>query len=230
MSSRGTIRATAGVGKHRLVISEPDPESEETVAAGIVARIRSGARDAEAEMVERYGQGLLYLLKRRTRDPELARDVRQDTFRVAIEKLRAEPIEQPERLGAFLRGIAMKLVTAHERKDYRRATTPDCDAVDAAADDAAGPYDHVSIQQLRRAVLELLDELRTPRDREILKRLYLEEQDKPEICAALGVDSLHFNRVLFRAKARFREILTRDERHHGLRLVTAGTIRDDEAL
>ena len=45
------------------------------------------------------------------------------------------------------------------------------------------------------------------RDREILRRFYVEDQDKEDICRALNLDSLHFNRVLFRAKKRFRKLL-----------------------
>ena len=47
------------------------------------------------------------------------------------------------------------------------------------------------------------------RDRDLLLRYYVHEEEKPEICRALGLDSLHFNRVLYRAKQRFREILER---------------------
>ena len=53
----------------------------------------------------------------------------------------------------------------------------------------------------------LIEELPTPRDREILMGVYVREEDKDEICARLGIDSTHFNRVLFRAKQRFRELL-----------------------
>jgi RNA polymerase sigma-70 factor (ECF subfamily) len=37
--------------------------------------------------------------------------------------------------------------------------------------------------------------------------VYVRDEDKDEICASLGIDSTHFNRVLFRAKQRFRELL-----------------------
>ena len=47
------------------------------------------------------------------------------------------------------------------------------------------------------------------RDRDLLIRLYVYDQDKEEICRELGLDSLHFNRVLFRAKGRFKKILER---------------------
>jgi len=220
MRSRGSMPlGGAGAGVPRVVAGTLDTELEPKIAADLVVRIGRGERDAEEALVRRYGEGLLYLLKRRTRDPELALDLRQDTFRVAIEKLRAAPIEQPERLAAYLRGVALNLLIAQQRKDSRRATSADTDAVELAADDRRGPFENVSSEQVRQAVGVLLAELPTRRDREILTRLYLRDEDKESICAALEVDSAHFNRVLFRAKQRFRELLLRAERKGRLRLV-----------
>jgi RNA polymerase sigma-70 factor (ECF subfamily) len=206
-------------GEKRVVAEGSEAEQEVQIAADLVARIRGGARDAEDALIRRYGPGLLYLLKRRTRDPELALDLRQDTFRIAIEKLRNASLEEPERLAAYLRGVALNLWLGQRRKDTRRATTADSEAVELVADEGAGPFDNVSREQVRRAVGVLLSELGTARDREILTRLYLDDEDKEAICAALGVDSTHFNRVLFRAKQRFRELLVRAEQRSKLRLV-----------
>lgn len=220
MLSRGSIARSEWGRERRGVAEGSDIEREPEIAADLVARIGRGARDAEEAMVRRYGAGLLYLLKRRTRDPDLAQDLRQDTFRVAIEKLRASPLDEPERLAAYLRAVALNLWIAHQRKYVRRATTADSDAVEAAADAGeGGPFENVSREQVRDAVGVLLDELGTPRDREILKRVYLRDEDKEDICAALGVDATHFNRVLFRAKQRFRELLVRADRRNKLRLV-----------
>lgn len=220
MLSRGSIARGEWGRERRGVAERSDIEREPEIAADLVARIGRGGRDAEEAMVRRYGAGLLYLLKRRTRDPDLAQDLRQDTFRVAIEKLRASPLDEPERLAAYLRGVALNLWIAHQRKYVRRATTADSDAVEAAADTGdGGPFENVSRAQVRDAVGVLLDELGTPRDREILQRVYLRDEDKEDICAALGVDATHFNRVLFRAKQRFRELLVRADRRNKLRLV-----------
>ena len=201
------------------MVETPDHALEAQVSADFVKRIGLGDRRAEEELVRRYQRGLIYLLQRRTRDPQLALDLAQDTFRIAIEKLRQSPIEQVERVGAYLRGTALNLATADVRKHARRGTTADSEAVDAAADDAAGPFDHVSGEQVKRLVRKLLDELPMQRDREILIKTYLEDQDKSAICEALGVDSAHYNRVLFRAKERFRELLTTAAPKRGLKLV-----------
>lgn len=197
----------------------PNTQLEPQTSADLVERIGRGDRAAERQMVARYERGLLYLLKRRTGDVELALDLRQDTFRIAIEKLRTTSLEDPERLAAYLRAIALNLVLAHERKTARRATTSDSDAVEAAPAAAEGPFDAVSGEQARRAVRLLLAELPVPRDREILTRLYLGDEDRLSICQGLGIDSAHFNRVLFRAKQRFRDLVLRAEGTERLRLV-----------
>ena len=196
-----------------------DPQQEARISADLAQRIGRGDRSAEAELVERYGRGVLYLLKRKTRDPELALDLRQETFRIAIEHLRAGGLEEAAKIGGYLRGIAVNLAIADGRKRTRRATTADSDAIDLAADPTPGPAENVSTEQVRAAVRGLLDELPVQRDREILLRFYINDEDKDSICAGLGVDSAHFNRVLFRAKERFRELVVVAERRGRLRLV-----------
>jgi RNA polymerase sigma-70 factor (ECF subfamily) len=197
----------------------PEHALEAQLSIELVRRIHAGDRRAEAQLVQRYQRGLLYLMRRRTRDPELAADLTQETFRIAIEKLRKSPLEQPERIAAYLRGTAVNLASAERRKNVRRATTADSDAVETLIDPAAGPFEHVSSEQVQRAVRALLKELPVQRDREILTRTYLDEQDKSSICAALGVDSEHYNRVLFRAKQRFGEHLHRAAHRGNLQLV-----------
>ena len=199
--------------------SHDDQQEEARVSVELAQRIGRGDRSAETELFERYGRGVLYLLNRKTRDPELARDLRQETFRVAIEHLRAQGLHEAERIGAYLRGIAVNLAIADARKTSRRGTTADSEAVELVADPAASPVESVSREQVREAVRSLLDELPVARDREILVRFYLEDEDKESICAGLGVDSAHFNRVLFRAKQRFGELVARAEQRGKLRLV-----------
>lgn len=205
-------------------MDEQEDQQEARISADLAQRIGAGDRAAEAQLVERYERGVLYLLKRRTRNTDLALDLRQETFRIAIEKLRAKEIAELERVGAFLRGIAVNLAIADARKTVRRATKPDTDAVELVADPDGGPADAVASEQTCATVRALLDELSVPRDRDILIRFYIEDEDKDSICAAFGVDSAHFNRVLFRAKQRFRELLERAEKRGGLRLV--GQVRD----
>ena len=185
---------------------------EQVVAADLVARIASGDAAAETELWNRYSRGLLFLLRRRTGNPDLADDLRQETFRIALEKLRAGGLEDPQRLAAYLRGIAVNLATGDWRKRARQKTTVDSDAIAAAPGGNPGPMDEASRQQIAGVVARLLEELGMSRDREILRRFYVDEADKAQICGELDISPTHFNRVLFRAKQRFRKLLLRDER------------------
>ena len=58
-------------------------------------------------------------------------------------------------------------------------------------------------------VREAMAELRQPRDRQLLRRFYLGEEDKADLCQEYGVTPAHFDRVLYRARQRFGELLER---------------------
>jgi RNA polymerase sigma-70 factor (ECF subfamily) len=190
------------------VVDVPESQSDAQISADLAMRIRNADRSAEEELVRRYGPGLLRVLTRQTRgDVEIARDLRQDTFETALAKLRAGQLENPASIAAYLRGIAERLATGHYRKDVRRATTPDSEMIERQADQRQGPFESLSKEQVQSAVRALIEELPTPRDRDILMAVYVREEDKDETCARLEIDSTHFNRVLFRAKQRFRELL-----------------------
>lgn len=171
--------------------------------ARLAERVRAGDAGAEAEMVARYGDGLRYLLRRWTRDPALAEDLFQETFRLALEKIRAGELRQPSKLQAYLRGVARTLSTRHYQ---RRAPRPADAAVADLPDPAPGPLAGLLAEEKRRLVHRLLGELGQARDREILLRFYVAEERKERICADLGLTDLHFNRVLYRARRRFRRL------------------------
>ena len=180
---------------------------EVRIATRLVESIRNGDSAAETELVERYSRGLSYVLKRRINDDERARDLLQETLLIAIAKLREVELDNPGRLAGYLRGIAIRVTQNARRKRDREPTPIDNELVEAFTDQAAGPFARLSVDESRAAVHHLIDRLPTPRDRELLRRFYTEEQDKQDICAALDLSSEHFNRVLYRAKQRFRKIV-----------------------
>ena len=75
-----------------------------------------------------------------------------------------------------------------------------------------------------RLILEnALDQLAVSRDREILRRFYLADEDKVTICVALKLSAPHFDRVLYRAKRRMRELITQQK---GLKTMLFGGLFD----
>ncbi len=180
----------------------------------LVGRIRSGDRDAEAEFVERYLRGVGIIIRHSCSDRSACDVLIQDTLRIAIEKIRAGAVRDPERLSGFVASLARNLVIEHARRRKGRENRGEEDA-SGVRDPAAGPLDQLLRDERDAIVRRLLDELPTERDRAILRRYYLDEQDKDEICAALGLTREHFTRVLFRARKRYRESL---ERQYGAAL------------
>ena len=59
----------------------PEPD-EAAIAANLVRRIAARDASAEGELVERYGRGILYLLRHLGAASDLAEDLQQETFRI----------------------------------------------------------------------------------------------------------------------------------------------------
>jgi RNA polymerase sigma-70 factor (ECF subfamily) len=177
-------------------------------AARLVQRIRSGDTQAEAELVERFGRGVRFLLLQRTNDAARADDLFQETFRLALEKVRAGELREPEKLPGFIRQLAKNLFIADYRKTSKRSTE-DLDEVQAPADPAPSQLDQVLQTEDARLVRKLLGELEPARDREVLFRFYLAGESKERICARLELSSAQFNLVIHRARQRFRTLVER---------------------
>lgn len=198
--------------------------AEASAPAELVRRIREGEAAAEEEMVERYSWGLTFLLRRLTGDQARADDLYQETFRLVIEKVRAGELREPEKLSAFVQQLARNLFIADCRKSTRHPTVGGHPAVEASADSGPGPLQRLLARENAAIVRRLLAELEPPRDREILLRFFVAERPKEEICADLGLSSLHFNRVLYRARQRLKDLLLRYHKRHRLpvRLASEG--------
>jgi RNA polymerase sigma-70 factor, ECF subfamily len=186
--------------------------------AGLVRRIQEGDPAAESELVARFSRGLLLMLRRLVRNPALADDLHQETFALVLGKVRRGEVREPERLAGFIRGTARNLFIADRRKEGRY------NSLDGGGEEGEGaprleladrgpaPLDRFLAEEEARQVRRLLDELRFDRDRQLLFRFYLSDDDKEEICADLGVEPERFNQVLFRARERLRELWERAEK------------------
>jgi RNA polymerase sigma-70 factor (ECF subfamily) len=162
----------------------------------------------DATAVAELRRGVTLVLRQRVRDRALVEDLCGETFRTVVERLQREPLDDPAKLPAFLAQTARNLAIAEWRKDGRRRTvTGESEAIAAVADEQLDVGSHVEDRQRSKAVLGVLADMATPRDRELLVRYYLRDEPKDEICRHLGLTDAHFNRVIFRARARFRTLL-----------------------
>ncbi|RLA50731.1 MAG: hypothetical protein DRR42_12275 [Gammaproteobacteria bacterium] len=176
------------------------------VTIRLVERIQQGVKSAESEFVEQFSRSVfLMLLKRTDGDEFVAHECTQETLLISLVKIRAGEIRKPQLISAFVRQTAINTTANYYRKHNRfvalgkEQPEPSVWGTDAASD--------IDGAQVQRSLMELLRLLPVQRDRELLDRFYLRDQEKKEICNSLNLTSAHFDRVLFRAKKRARDVL-----------------------
>jgi RNA polymerase sigma-70 factor, ECF subfamily len=184
--------------------------------ADLVRRIAAGESAAEDELVRRYSRGVFFVLNQNLSDRPIADDLYQETFRLVIEKVRGGEVRDPERFSGFIVSIARNLAIEYFRKSARvEARQAGEDESRTIAAPQASQLENLLKEERTMLVRQVLAGLPSERDRTVLHRFYIADDDKEEICAELGISSLHFNQVLCRARERYRkafEELTRQER------------------
>ena len=188
-------------------ISAREVVNSTTVIAGrLVNKIQIGDQRAEAEFVKVCSDSLMSILLNKAQDPDIARDCYQKTLLITLKKIRAGDIRKPGSILAFLRRTAANVVITHRRTEKRYTNLGDrvFQLPGQLEDDATLEIDSEIIKCLLK---KLLNQLSIPRDREILQRFYLHEENKKTICRDFAIKSEHFDRVLYRAKQRVRLVL-----------------------
>lgn len=199
--------------------------SDDETPAHIATAISQGDKNAEAVLYRKYYKATLFIVERKSGDRELAQDLCQEAFCIALERLRSRPLDDPDKLPAFLHSIAINLHIAEIRKAGRRKTFTDQALLDTVADATQNQYRTLLRERQSGAVRRVIAGMDNSRDRKLLYAFYILEKDKAEICAELDLSLRHFDKVLFRAKQRFRDLVT-----SASSAVAAGTVKTAERL
>jgi RNA polymerase sigma-70 factor, ECF subfamily len=177
--------------------------------ADLVSRIMAGDQQAEAELVERYSDGVKIIIRREIGNASVADDLYQEVFRIVIEKIRRGDVREPEKLSGFVCGVARNLVIDYFRRAARQESLREVEEATLLPDPAPDQLEALLRKEQADFARQVLKEMRNERDIQILFRFYLAEEKKEQICADLGLTSLHFNRVLHRARERYLELYQR---------------------
>jgi RNA polymerase sigma-70 factor (ECF subfamily) len=185
-------------------MSNAKPLPEMPVAA---RGTRGFDRAAIESLIAKQYPGLRLLILRRTGNVEVAADLLNEASCTAWQKWQAGLIDRPEEIGGYIFQVAMNLLrnrrrSVGERPDLRASS----DALDALPDDTESA-DRWLEGKIALRVKRILQELQTPRDREILTRFYLEDQDKDAICRDLSLDGDQFDKILHRARGRLKNLI-----------------------
>ena len=178
---------------------------QELSTSELVERLELGDPVAQDELVRRYSRPLRMMLNRQTGGHQIVADLCQQTFRITLERIYEKGLRDPEKLGAFIFGIGRNLAIDYFRKNAA-AGYVDIQEAEAVSDSTPNQYDLLLQKEIREIVRQVLDELESERDRIVLYRYYVLECDKQEICADLGLTSVQFNLILFRARQQYRKL------------------------
>jgi RNA polymerase sigma-70 factor (ECF subfamily) len=150
--------------------------------------------------------GLRSLIFRTVRDRALAHDLLNEAVVIACEHYRSGRIAQRDRIAGYVYQVAMNLLRNYRRKlserEDRRAGLQALELL------AATDIDYERLEsQIAARVRDIVEDLPTARDREIVTRFYLDEDEKETICLDLGLTHLHFDKVIHRARKRMKSLL-----------------------
>lgn len=184
----------------------PGPVQGQDLIA-LVERIQAGDREAEAELIRCYARGVRAVVRHHCRPGEShVDDIAQDVLTQLLGRLRAGALLDPLALPHYLRVSIRHACMAHYRKAHNSAAATSEPESRSRDDD---PETSLHRQQLHGVIREVIAEMPIERDREVLRRFYLNDQDRDRVCVALGIDEAHFHRVVHRARNRLREALAK---------------------
>ncbi|MBO0801335.1 MAG: sigma-70 family RNA polymerase sigma factor, partial [Blastocatellia bacterium] len=172
----------------------------------LVRRIMSGDRLAEAELVERYHDGVRILLRRELGETAIAADLYQETFRLVLERIRRGEVREPEKLPGFICSVARNLAINYFRQVSRQERLTENEDLLHLPSHAPDQLEELLRKERADLVLQVLKEMPNERDVQVLFRFYLAEDEKDQICADLGLNRIYFNLVIHRARQRFKEL------------------------
>lgn len=179
----------------------------QTFDAAYVERLKSGDADTQADFTRYFGDLLLFKLRARIRSPQLVEDIRQETFLRVFVTLRRDGLQSPERLGAFVLSVCNNVMFEALRAEGRTAQMPE-NAPDPA--DQRVDTEAAMVTEERKATVRSVLATMPPKDRDLLRSVFLEEENKDEVCRRYSVDRQYLRVLLHRARNRFRDALERD--------------------
>jgi RNA polymerase sigma-70 factor (ECF subfamily) len=170
--------------------------------ASYVSNLCAGDPQAQAHFVGYFSELLLIKLRGRLQSPQAIEDVKQETFVRVFSVLRKDGLRQPERLGAFVNMVCNHVLSEHFRSSGGNESL-DVEGRPELPDKAASALDLAVAKQLKEKVGTILQSL-APRDRTLLKAVFLDERERDEVCQEFGVDRDYLRVLLHRAKQEFK--------------------------
>ena len=174
-----------------------------------LAALKERDADAQNRLVSTFSRPVLIKLRARLRSPELVQDAFQETFlRVLSYFGSGKTLDRPGSLAGFVHStchnVALELLRAHTRQDQPPENHPEPVAV------GPSPERQLITGERKAFVWNILNKL-SKKDRQLLKRVFLDEEDKDAVCREFQVDRAYLRVLLFRARQSCRAAVSRED-------------------
>ena len=175
--------------------------------AELLERIRNGATDDFAEIVQGHQSRVFAILHRYERDAQKVEDLVQETFVKAWRALGQFDGRAP--FEHWISKIAVRVALDHLRKEKRRQNEIGLPELGEDALDWLRNDDEKSELDSRAAaeILELAMRELSPADRVVITMQEIEGRSVKEICAATGLSSVAVRVRAMRARAKLKQAL-----------------------
>ena len=171
-----------------------------------IRRLAAGDPLVERHFCAYFGELVLIKLRGRVRSRELIEDIRQDTFFRVLKNIRANGVDHPERLGAYVLAVCNNVMLEFFRSESRFSEMDEESQM--VRDGRPGADETFVTAERKQQVLKILDEL-PEKDGELLRMVFIDEADKDGVCRRFGVDRAYLRVLLHRARGRFKELYSR---------------------
>jgi RNA polymerase sigma-70 factor (ECF subfamily) len=173
-----------------------------TFDASYISNLCAGDPPTQEHFFGYFSELIQLKLRSRLNSPHAIEDVRQETFARVFSVLRKDGLRQPERLGAFVNTVCSHVLSEHYRSTSGGESL-DVEGRPELPDKSASALEIVVSRQVKDIVREILLDL-APRDRSLLKAVFLDERDRDEVCREFGVERDYLRVLLHRAKQEFK--------------------------
>jgi RNA polymerase sigma-70 factor (ECF subfamily) len=186
----------------------PKPQVTAGPEAGLsdlVHRVREGDPSGMEDLYRMFLTGVRFYLCRQL-GPQDLEDKVHDIFLIIAQSIQRGDLREPDRLMGYVRTIVRRQVAAYiDRAVQSRRSYADLGFGMTLSDQQPNPEGRLIADENTAMALRILNSLHK-RDREVLVRFYLREQNPDEICRDMGLTETQFRLIKSRAKARFGEL------------------------
>jgi RNA polymerase sigma-70 factor (ECF subfamily) len=180
-------------------------KAQEPAWSLLVDRIRAGDPAGMEQLYAIFAKGVRSYLWRQLGSYDLDDKV-HDIFLIVTQSIQRGDLREPERLMGYVRTVLRRQVAGYiEVAMHTRRNMVEVEPGLNLTDRTISPERRTVERQTHEVAMRLLRSL-PERDREVLVRFYLEEQEPEQICREMELTETQFRLIKSRAKARYGEL------------------------